>query len=109
MLRRARVTLIVALIAVVGTACADWGSYLGGPQHASYAAHATTVTVANAGTLHSVWTWAPAAKSPYKPYLYASPITSGGVIYMGAATGDFYAINAETGKTIWRKQLTIST
>jgi len=99
----------MALIVVFGAACADWGAYLGGPQHTSYAANATKITVANAGTLHSVWTWKPVAKSPYPAYLYSSPITSGGVIYIGAATGDFYAIDATNGTTIWRKQLAVST
>jgi len=101
--------LVAALLAVVGTACADWGSYLGGPQHTSYAVNATTITVANAGTLHPMWTWTPVAKAPYQPYLYSSPITSGGVVYIGAATGDFYAVNASNGKQIWRKQLPVST
>src|SRR5206468_12183657 len=87
---------------------AAWAAYLGGPLHQSYAANATAIATSNAGTLHAVWTWRPKAKSPYSSYLYSSPITSGGVIYIGAATGDFYAINATSGATIWRKRLPIS-
>jgi outer membrane protein assembly factor BamB len=107
--RRGAVASVLAAIALVGAACSDYGAYLGGPQHASYAANATKITVANATTLHSVWTWNPTPKSPYPTYLYSSPITSGGVIYIGAATGDFYAIDAAKGTTIWRKQLPVST
>jgi outer membrane protein assembly factor BamB len=102
---------LVVSIAVLCAACgpADWAAYLDGPLHSSDAVNATTFTTANASTAHSIWTWTPVAKSPYKQYLYSSPITVGGVTYIGAATGDFDAINDSTGATLWRKHLTIST
>ena len=86
----------------------SYAAYLGGPQHASYAKQANTITPVNAATAHSIWTWTATAKGTASRYLNASPITNAGIIYIGAETGDFYAINAATGVTKWRKKLPIS-
>jgi polyvinyl alcohol dehydrogenase (cytochrome) len=114
--------LAISVLSIVGLAAAgglvadsiaaaptlNYPAYLGGPQHTSYANNATTITPANAGTTHSIWTWKPAPKGSASTYLYASPITNAGVTYLGAETGDFYAINAVTGVTKWRKRLPIA-
>ena len=86
----------------------NYPAYLGGPQHTSYANTATTITPANAATTHSIWSWTPIPKGSASTYLYASPITNNGVTYIGAETGDFYAIDASTGVTKWRKRLPIA-
>jgi polyvinyl alcohol dehydrogenase (cytochrome) len=97
----------VATFAIAGTAFAATGNsypaYLGGPAHDSYVSTATTITVANAAGIHSIWKWSPPGGD-----LTASPIVNAGVIYIGAENGDFYAINALTGKTKWHKVLPIS-
>jgi polyvinyl alcohol dehydrogenase (cytochrome) len=85
----------------------SYPAYLGGPQHTSYVNKATTITPANAGSTHSIWTWRPVPKGSTRTRLDASPITNAGVTYIGAETGDFYAINATTGVTKWRKTLPI--
>src|SRR5207302_7686108 len=86
----------------------SYPAYLGGPQHASYAKQATTLTPTNAATAHSIWTWTATAKDTTSTYLTSSPIPNAGIIYLGAETGDFYAINAGTGATKWRKKLPIN-
>lgn len=83
----------------------NWPSYGRDPAHDSYQAAATAITPANAAHLTAKWHWSPTAKPPTDLLLYASAIAVNGVIYIGADTGDFYALNEATGKQIWRKIL----
>jgi outer membrane protein assembly factor BamB len=83
----------------------NYTAYLGGPAHTSYAADATSFTTANAAAAHPIWNWSPVRKGKKSTYLDASPITNNGIVYIGAETGDFYAITAATGSTKWRKKL----
>jgi polyvinyl alcohol dehydrogenase (cytochrome) len=99
---------LVVAGAVAVAALTSYPAYLGGPQHTSYAKTAKTITPANAGTVHSIWTWTAIARGTASTYLNASPITNAGVTYLGSETGDFYAINATTGVTLWRDQLPVS-
>jgi polyvinyl alcohol dehydrogenase (cytochrome) len=112
MITRACGVLAIAGNLVVGgptaTSANSYAAYLGGPQHVSYAQAATAVTPANAATTHSIWKWTPVAKGGASTYLNASPITNAGITYIGAETGDFYAVNATTGVTKWRKKLPIA-
>jgi outer membrane protein assembly factor BamB len=86
-------------------ASTSYASYLGGSAHSSYAADATSFTTANAAAAYSIWKWSPVRKGKKSTYLDASPITNNGTVYIGAETGDFYAITAATGHTKWRKPL----
>jgi len=98
-------TVIAGLLGAVSVSAAtatNYPAYLGGPAHTSYAAAATTFTVANAGGTHSLWTWKPPG------YLNASPIVSAGIIYIGSENGDFYAIKASTHRVKWTRKLTIA-
>ncbi|MGO9078356.1 MAG: PQQ-binding-like beta-propeller repeat protein [Streptosporangiaceae bacterium] len=97
----------VALVTAGGAAAADWPAYLNGPSHSSYNAGETAITTANAGSLVKKWDWYPAAttQSGQPSGLLASPTVVGGVVYQGANTGVFYAVNASTGKTIWSQNL----
>lgn len=100
-----------ALVILAGTAQGaggtNYAAFLFGPGHSSYAKAATTITVANAAGVHSVFSWSPVPKSGSTGILYATPVTFQGITYLGAGTGDFYAINASTGATKWRKRLPI--
>jgi outer membrane protein assembly factor BamB len=86
-------------------ASTSYSAYLGGPAHSSYAADATSFTIGNTAAAHSIWNWSPVRKGTKSTYLDASPITNNGIVYIGAETGDFYAITAATGHTKWRKKL----
>jgi outer membrane protein assembly factor BamB len=81
-----------------------WPGYLDGPQHHSYAARATAITPTTASTLHLAWSWMP--DPPPDPSLgeviTASPTVVGGVVYLGANNGTFYALSEATGSVIWR-------
>ncbi len=99
-------TLALALSpGAFAAASTSYAAYLGGPAHSSFAADATSFTSTNAAAAHSIWNWSPVRKGNKSTYLDASPITNNGIVYLGAETGDFYAISAATGHTRWRKKL----
>jgi outer membrane protein assembly factor BamB len=77
-------------------------SYLNGPAHDSYVSAAKTFTVANSRSVKSLW------KDSTLGKFNASPAVNAGVIYIGSENGNFYALNAKTGKVKWTKTLTIS-
>jgi outer membrane protein assembly factor BamB len=81
---------------------ADWPSFLDGPTHSSYAASATSITPSDIGNLQPVWRWTtPASTNSGENYLLASPTVVGGVIYIGAMDGEFYAISQATHQVLW--------
>ena len=85
----------------------NWSSYLNGPAHSSDNAAATVITPATRRPLTHDWTWAPPAPTnPGQPGgLEASPTVVNGVVYIGANTGTFYALNESTGKVLWSQFL----
>ena len=95
----------VAVVVLAGSIAAQSGTnyatYLGGPAHVSFASSAATITVANASRVKSKW------KDSTLGKFNASPSVYNGTIYIGSENGDFYAINASTGKVKWTKKLTI--
>ncbi len=105
--RALSVSVVVALLlsgpaAVVGTASAtapsgNWPSFLDGPQHSSYNAGAVAVTPADAGALRKLWTFKPPGSESFT----SAPAVAGGVAYIGAYNGTFYALNQLTGTVLW--------
>jgi len=82
----------------------NWSSYLNGLQHSSYQAGATSITKAKAASLTMAWKWkVPKGTMTGQPAaaLYSSPTVYDGTVYIGADTGEFYAIDESTGTTIW--------
>jgi outer membrane protein assembly factor BamB len=103
----------VVLVAQAGTAGArtvaapslDWPQYLYGPQHGSVSP-ATAFTPSNAASATQVWHWQPpVVTGKPAPVLDASPTVVGGVVYIGAVSGGFYALNEATGAVVWSRQL----
>src|SRR5215467_16249526 len=83
----------------------DWPQYLHGPQHSSVS-NATAFSTSNSGSVTQVWHWQPPVISGKPaPALDASPTVVAGVVYIGAQSGGFYALNESTGKVIWSRQL----
>ena len=75
----------------------DWPQYEHGPQHSSVS-NATAFTPSNAASAHQVWHWQPPVISGKPaPALEASPTVVAGVVYIGAESGGFYALNESTG------------
>src|SRR5690349_8110478 len=79
----------------------DWPQYLHSPQHDSVS-NATAFTPANAASATQVWHWQPpAVTGEPAPVLDASPTVVAGVVYIGAGSGGFYALNESTGAVLW--------
>jgi outer membrane protein assembly factor BamB len=86
----------------------NWPSYLNGVQHTSYQPAATSITTATAPDLTTAWKFtAPKSTTPGQPggSFYSSPSVYDGVVYIGADSGNFYALNETTGKVIWQSFL----
>ena len=83
----------------------DWPQYEHGPQHSSVS-KATAFTPSNAASAHQVWHWQPPVISGKPaPALEASPTVVAGVVYIGAESGGFYALDESTGTVKWSRQL----
>lgn len=88
-----------------GQVFVNWPAYLHGPRHSSDQTGQAAITPSNAGGLQARWSWQPDPKPGTSAELNASPTTYNGVIYIGAFTGDFYALEESTGAVIWKKTL----
>ena len=83
----------------------NWPAFMFGVTHSSFNKASVAITPANAANLVRAWTWLPAPPTiPGQPSgLFASPTVVNGRIYIGANTGDFYALNEATGQVIWKQ------
>jgi outer membrane protein assembly factor BamB len=84
----------------------NWPGFLFRPTHTSTNNSATAITPANATSLVHAWTWhaaKPTMTGQPAPTLAASPTVYNGVVYIGANTGVFYALNEATSAVIWRR------
>lgn len=91
--------------AKLNSANLDWPQFLHDPQHDSVS-NATAFTPANAASAAKVWHWQPPTVSGRPaPVLDATPIVVAGVVYIGAQSGGFYALNESTGAMLWSRQL----
>ena len=74
----------------------EWTSFYGNPEAWSYSPLAQ-ITRENVKQLTPVWTFPVAGKG-----LESAPLVVGGVMYLEAPTNDVYAIDAASGKQIWK-------
>ena len=77
----------------------NWEEYLHDPAHSSFNNQATAITPANATALVPAWTWRAGSN------LLASPTVYNGLIYIGAKSGVFYALDEATGAVVWQRFL----
>src|SRR5262249_24899747 len=92
---------------VAADPAADWPAYLFGPRHTSTSA-STMITAANAGSLVKAWTFtSPKPTMTGQPAggFVASPIVSGGRVFIGSGTGVFFALDEQTGNVLWSRFL----
>jgi polyvinyl alcohol dehydrogenase (cytochrome) len=102
---------VVAALAVPGASTRaatfiNWPGFLFRPTHTSTSNSATAITPANANSLVHAWTWhgaKPTMTGQPAPTLAASPTVFNGVVYIGANTGVFYALNESTGAVMWSR------
>jgi outer membrane protein assembly factor BamB len=88
-----------------GQGFVNWPGYLHDTTHSSASA-ATAVSRTSAAGLHSAWRFVPdppnQAGQPAAGF-QSSPVVANGVVYVGATTGELYALNETTGKVIWKQ------
>ncbi|MDT8886744.1 outer membrane protein assembly factor BamB family protein [Aquirufa regiilacus] len=75
----------------------DWPEYLGGPDRNHYSP-LTQINASNAKDLQVAWTYA----LPDSGQMQANPITVNGKLYSVSASVQAFALDAATGKEIWR-------
>src|SRR6266851_3503251 len=95
-----------------GGAAADWPAFLHDSTHTSFNAAATSITPSAilAGNLQPVWRFlVPASPNAGSVNMWASPVVSNGVVYIGAEDGYFFAISEATRHILWSKFLGIIT
>lgn len=86
----------------------NWPQYLFDATHSSHNSRAVAIRRDNVDSLDKEWQWKadlPRKSGQPPPQLLASPTVFRGRIYIGARTGDFYALNAENGNTVWKRSL----
>jgi outer membrane protein assembly factor BamB len=107
------ITLVPGVLLALGTSgpahaqgAADWPEFMLNTSHSSYNTAATSITTANLADLQPVWRWTvPASPNAGTTGLYPTPVSVDGVLYVGAADGEFYAVNETTGETLWSRFL----
>jgi len=75
----------------------DWPEYLGGPDRNHYSP-LTQVNESNANQLKIAWTYS----LPDSGQMQANPIIVNGILYSVSASVQAFALDAATGKEIWR-------
>jgi outer membrane protein assembly factor BamB len=102
------IALGVAVLTAPASASAEqenWTSYLGGARHPSYTTN-TQITKTAASQLRLAWSWKPdpptmGSGQPTNG-MFASPTVYNHRIYVGAYTGEFYALDEATGTVRWK-------
>ena len=83
---------------------APWLSFGFNAAHSSVNVKATTITSANAASLTQAWQFVtPPPTMTGQPGVGfdGSPVVADGMVFIGSATGVFYALNEDTGAVVW--------
>jgi polyvinyl alcohol dehydrogenase (cytochrome) len=87
-----------------GSGSFDWPAFLFDLRHSSANEADTGIAPEDASSLRRLWDWRPDAPTqPGQPpaQLFATPVVHQGRIYIGANTGEFYALQGTTGTVLW--------
>lgn len=90
------------LLTAHGDSNGDWPTFLDNGARTGTNAFETVITAETANTLHVVWAFKTGDT------IAAAPVTANGVLYIGSWDGYEYALNAETGRELWRQFLGIA-
>jgi quinoprotein glucose dehydrogenase len=75
----------------------DWPEYLGGPDRGHYSA-LRQINASNVGRLRTAWVY----HTGLLGQMQCNPIVVKGVLYGATGTSEVFALDAATGKPIWR-------
>lgn len=91
-----------------GQSTGDWPQFMFNNSNSSYNPAETSITPSNLADLQPVWRWnPPPATNGASTGLYGTPVSVGGVLYIGADDGDFYAVDEATQQVLWSRYLGI--
>jgi quinoprotein glucose dehydrogenase len=79
----------------------EW-PYYGGDQAGSKRSPLADVTVANVQRLHVAWQWKHWEKPPAPGYFESTPLMIDGTLYVTTPYNNLAAVDAQTGKELWR-------
>jgi len=94
-MQRLGLTLGVLLVAS-SVSATDWPMYGFDIENSRFNSFETVMTPENVGSLHQVWSFATAGP------VSVTPIVASGTVYFGSWDHNFYAVNAQTGKLLWK-------
>jgi hypothetical protein len=112
--RAVSVGLVILALLTVGQAGAqaapntDWPAYLNGFSHSSYNRPDDAITPDDAADLHPLWAFIvprPTMEGQPTGGIQTTPVVAGGIVYVGAKTGMFYALAEATGTILWQQFL----
>ena len=86
----------------------DWPSYGGDLADSRFQAGEDTIGTANAGTLAPAWVL-PVSAAGAAGQVNSTPTVADGCLFVGTSAGDVLAVNADTGKPVWRVNLPVTT
>jgi len=108
-MRLSRLPEILIVILVIASSCArraasEWPEYLGGPDRNHYSA-ADQINIGNVDELTKVWEY----HTGDSGQLQCNPIIVNGILYAMTATVQPFALDAASGKELWRVRDTVGT
>lgn len=96
--------ILVGSVLPAGAVGSTWPAYLFSPTHRSRSG-STAISPANVGTLSRAWAFSvPVIAGRPATTLFASPIVSGGRVFIGSNSGVFYALRQSTGGVLWSRE-----
>ena len=84
-----------------GAAGRDWSTYLG-DKSASHYSTLSQITPENVSQLEVAWTWHAGDARPGSSQIQCNPLVIDGVVYATSAQLKLAALDARTGKELWR-------
>jgi quinoprotein glucose dehydrogenase len=106
-LRYPRLVLLSAFVAITAgrragaAASSDWPAYLG-DKAASHYSSLDQITPLNVSQLQVAWSWSAGDKRPDSSQIQCNPLEIGGVVYCTSAAMKLVALDARTGRELWR-------
>jgi quinoprotein glucose dehydrogenase len=84
-----------------GAASKDWPTYLG-DKAASHYSTLDQINPENVSRLQVAWTWSAGDKRPDSSQIQCNPLEIDGVVYCTSAAMKLAALDAKTGRELWR-------
>lgn len=100
-LRRVLVVIAVAATPLARAGDADWPAYLG-DKGASHYSTLGQITPDNVASLEVAWTWNTGDARPDVSQIQCNPLVIDGVLYASTASMAVAAVDAATGRELWR-------